>query len=127
MAQITFRPFIKKFISNYNKKVFIIGVDEVIKNGYSHVALLTHEMRYKNIKILHTKLIAKNRIKYAGKTLEFRLSNPREFIYSGLSDIEAILVDDIVTTGTTLQEARKVLAKSGVDILFGLTLADAKA
>ncbi|HHB94880.1 MAG TPA: ComF family protein [Campylobacterales bacterium] len=127
LAKMTFRPFIQNFISNDSREIYIIGVDEVVKNGYSHVALLTHQMRYQNVNIIHSKLIAKNRVKYAGKTLEFRLSNPREFIYSGVSNIEAILVDDIITTGLTLQEAKEVLEQNGVVVLFALTLADAKA
>ena len=127
LAKMTFRPFIKNFISNDSRKIYIIGVDEVVKNGYSHIAILTHQMRYKNVNIIHSKLIAQNPIKYAGKTLEFRLSNPREFIYSGVSNIEAILIDDIITTGLTLQEANKILAQNGVKVLFALTLANAKA
>jgi competence protein ComFC len=57
LAKITFRPFIKNFISNNSQKIYIIGVDEVVKNGYSHVALLTHQMRYKNVE-LYTKPMA---------------------------------------------------------------------
>ena len=127
LSKMTFKPFIKNFIKNYNQPIYIIGIDEIIKGGYSHIALLTHQMRYRGIKILHSKLIAQNRVKYAGKTLEFRLSNPREFLYSGKTDIEAILVDDIITTGTTLKEANAVLKQSGVNVIFAVTLADAKA
>jgi len=127
LAKMTLKPFIQNFSTNISDKVYIIGIDEVIKNGYSHVALLTHQMKAKNIQILHSKLIAKNRINYSGKTLEYRLSNSREFIYKGLSNIEAILVDDIITTGTTLKEAQKVLVENGVKVLFALTLANAKA
>jgi len=126
LAKLTFRPFIKNFANN-NQKIYIIGVDEIIKNGYSHIAILTHQMKYKNIKILHNKLIAQNSIKYAGKTLQFRLANPRKFIYNGKSNIDAILIDDIITTGTTLQEANSILKQNGVNVLFALTLADAKA
>jgi competence protein ComFC len=38
--------------------------------------------------------------------------------------VHAILVDDIITTGITLQEAQKVLMQHGVNVLFALTLAD---
>jgi competence protein ComFC len=127
LAKMTLKPFIQNFSTNISDKVYIIGIDEVIKNGYSHVALLTHQMKAKNIQILHSKLIAQNRVNYSGKTLEYRLSNSREFIYKGLSNIEAILVDDIITTGTTLKEAQKVLVENGVKVLFALTLANAKA
>jgi len=44
-----------------------------------------------------------------------------------ISNIEVILVDDIVTTGLTLQEAETILNKNGIVVLFALTLADAKA
>jgi competence protein ComFC len=127
LSKMTFTPFIKSFISNLDSPVYIIGIDEVIKNGYSHIALLTHQMKAKNVYILHSKLIASNKVKYAGESLHFRLSNPRNFKYSGISNIEAILVDDIITTGTTLKEAQKVLRENGVEVLFALTLADAKA
>jgi len=81
-------------------------------------------MKMKNVKIEHAKLMARNKINYSGKTLQFRLENPRDFEYKGKKNIEAILVDDIVTTGTTLTEAASVLKKNGVDILFALTLAE---
>lgn len=42
-----------------------------------------------------------------------------------LPDI-AILVDDIVTTGTTLEEAAKVLKKAGVKYIYGAALASGK-
>jgi competence protein ComFC len=63
---------------------------------------------------------------YSGQSLEFRLSNPRKFTYTGKKNIDAILVDDIITTGTTLQEAMIVLKKNGVRVQFALTLADAR-
>jgi competence protein ComFC len=121
---MTFRPFIKSFISQDSREVYIIGVDESVESGYSHVSLLTHEMRDKRVKVLHHKLIAQNRVKYAGKSLEFRLTNPREFIYRGKKNIDVILVDDIITTGTTLNEAKRVLEKNSLNVLFALTLAD---
>ena len=63
-----------------------------------------------------------NRVHYSGKSLQYRLEHPREFVYTGKSDIDAILVDDIITTGITLQEAQKVLIENGVNVLFDLTL-----
>ena len=126
LAQLSFKPFIENFMQKNRDKVYVLGVDENVKNAYSHVALLTHSMRYKNVKILHAKLMAKKPIKYAGKSLQFRLENPREFHYSGLKNIEVILVDDIITTGTTLNEAKELLEKNGLEVLFALTLADVK-
>jgi len=127
LAEISFRPFIKKFAQEDSRLIYVIGIDENIKYGYSHVALLTHALRDKNVKVLYAKMMAKNSIKYAGKTLQFRLENPREFIYKGINNIEAILVDDIITTGTTLKEAKNLLQKHGVTVLFALTLASVEA
>lgn len=126
IADITFKPFINEFISNDSRKVYIVGIDEKVKNGYSHVALLTNSMKSKFSKVLHASLISSNNTTYSGKTLQFRLENPRNFTYRGKKNINAILIDDIITTGTTLQEAQKVLEENGVNVLFALTLADAK-
>jgi competence protein ComFC len=127
LAKQTFRPFIKKFIEEDSATVYIIGIDENIKSGYSHVSLLSQQLECKNSKVLYSKLMATNQVNYSGKNLQFRLENPRNFHYSGVEDIEAILVDDIITTGTTLKEAVKILEKHRVKVLFALTLADAKA
>jgi len=123
LGNLSFRPFIKKFTQEDRRLIYVVGVDENVKHGYSHVALLTHALRSKNVKILYGKLLAKKSIKYAGKSLQFRRNNPREFFYSGLKGIEVILVDDIITTGTTLMEAKETLTKEGVTVLFALTLA----
>lgn len=126
LANITLKPFINKFIVADPREIYIIGIDEKVKNGYSHTSLLTHSMKNTRVKILHSSLMAQNRVSYAGKTLQYRIENPRNFIYKGKSKIEAILVDDIITTGITLQEAQNVLLSHGVNVLFALTLADAK-
>jgi len=124
LAKITMKPFIEEFSENVDGNVFIVGIDEYVKSGYSHVALLTHVMKSKTIKPLHASLMAKNRVKYSGKDLQFRLHNPRNFKYTGKKNIDVILVDDIITTGITLQEAQKTLMDNGVNVLFALTLAN---
>ncbi|MCF6244678.1 MAG: ComF family protein [Sulfurovum sp.] len=124
LAHMTMKPFIHEFIESDDRQIYIVGIDEYVKSGYSHVALLTRAMKTKYSTPLHSSLMARNRVKYSGKDLQFRLNNPREFIYKGKSNIDVILVDDIITTGITLQEAQKVLIQSGVNVLFALTLAD---
>ncbi len=123
LAKITFKPFIREFIKNSNKPIYIVGIDERVDSGYSHVALLTHQMRCRGVKVLQNSLSAQNRVNYSGKSLQFRLENPRRFIYRGIENIDVILVDDIITTGTTLREAKIALNKSRVNTLFALTLA----
>ena len=124
LAKMTMQPFIEEFIESDDRDVYIVGVDEYVKSGYAHVALLTRAMKTKHSIPLHSTLMARNRVNYSGKDLQFRLANPRDFVYSGKSNIDVILVDDIITTGITLQEAQKVLMQSGVNVLFALTLAD---
>jgi len=120
------KPFIEAFEEGVDSNIYLIAIDENIDRGYSHTAILSHYSQTSKIKALHSTLKAKNRVEYAGKSLEFRLNNPRDFVYTGKRDIEAILIDDIVTTGTTLQEAKRVLNECGVEIIFALTLADAR-
>jgi len=124
LAKMTMKPFIKEFMENAEGDVYIVGVDEYVKSGYAHVALLTHAMKTKTSKPLHASLMAQNRVNYSGKELQFRLANPRNFKYTGKKNIDVILVDDIITTGITLQEAQKVLMQHDVNVLFALTLAD---
>ena len=123
LAQLSFKPFIQKFIEHDPREIYVLGVDEKVQSGYSHVALLTNALRHKYVKVEHAKLMSTNSVKYSGKSLQFRLENPRKFIYNGKKDIEVILVDDIVTTGITLKEAVEVLKQSRVKVLFALTLA----
>ena len=126
LANMTMKPFIEEFAESDDRDVYIVGIDEYVKSGYAHVALLTRAMKTKTSKPQHSALMAQNRVNYSGKSLQFRLENPREFVYKGKSNIDVILVDDIITTGITLQEAQKVLMSYGVNVLFALTLADVK-
>ena len=123
LAKLSFKPFIQKFMALDNRTLYVMGIDENVKGGYSHVAQLTHALSHQNVNILHAKLMAMNRVKYAGKSLEFRLENPRAFECIGFKNMDVILIDDIITTGTTLKEAEKVLNKNGINVLFALTLA----
>ncbi|MEA3419992.1 MAG: ComF family protein [Campylobacterota bacterium] len=126
LAEMTIKPFIRNFVENDPSSVSIVGIDEQIKNGYSHVACMTEKMKTAYSKPLHASLLSQNSVRYAGKTLQYRLNNPRNFKYSGNEKIDVILVDDIITTGITLQEAQQTLLASNVNVLFALTLADAQ-
>ena len=114
----------KYFSENYKEKIYSISIDDKVKKGYSHTAILNHSLKSKYITPLYKKLMAQNNINYAGKDLQFRLKNPRNFKYSGQKNIDVILVDDIVTTGSTLNEAKQTLQQYGVNVIFSLVLAD---
>lgn len=124
LADLTMKPFIETFTKVDGRDIYIVGIDEYVKSGYAHVALLTRAMKTKTSTPQHSVLMAQNRVNYSGKSLQFRLENPRDFVYNGKRDVDVILVDDIITTGITLQEAQKVLISHGVNVLFALTLAD---
>jgi len=124
LAKNSFCNFAKDFF--YEKKVYALPVDDKLTSNYSHTAILAHALNSKNIKPLFKKLRAKNTVSYSTKTLEFRLKNPRDFDYTFKKNIDVILVDDIVTTGTTLSEAKALLQNHDVNVLFALTLADAR-
>ncbi len=125
MGKMIFGDFLKSFCKEIDDRVYLVGVDEKVTDGYSHTASLTHSSKQQKAIPLHASLLAKNRVSYSGKSLDFRLKNPREFTYSGKSGVDIILIDDIITTGTTLQEAYVTIRSKGADVLFALTLADA--
>ena len=121
-----FKPLLDDFASHIDTPVTLIAIDERVQSGYSHTALLSHYAKSPKIALAHATLLAQNSVSYAGKSLEYRLNNPRDFHYTGKAGIEVILIDDIITTGVTLQEAQQELQRHGVEVLFALTLADAR-
>ncbi|MGI0406511.1 ComF family protein [Helicobacter himalayensis] len=113
---------------NFSNKIFAISVDDNLERFYSHTAIITRAFCKASKGVFipqYSKLIATNRVNYAGKNLEYRLNNPRNFIYKGARG-DAVLIDDIITTGLSLTQAHECLAKNGVNVLFALTLADAR-
>lgn len=126
LAKISMRPFMASFIQNDPRDVWVVGVDENIRDGYSHVAVMTHQMRFLGVNVSHGALKSKNAVKYSGKSLQYRLENRREFVYSGPKGVDVILVDDIITSGLTLQEAYTSVSQADNRVLFALTLADAR-
>ncbi len=129
LSQKYIAPFIQAYTKSLKDKkpLYLIGVDENVSRGYSNVAQMVHYGSLKSDAIaLHNVLKAKNKVKYAGESLEFRLNNPRNFIYSGPANIDAILIDDTITTGTTIEEASRILKEHNVNLHFALTLANAK-
>ncbi len=123
LAKLSFKKFAQNF--EFNDLVYSIGIDEHTRHGFSQTAILSRHLKSKYIKPLYSKLIATNIIKYAGHDLEFRKKNKRKF-KTNLTNKKIILVDDMITTGTTILEAKEVLEKRDNEVLFSLTLADAK-
>jgi len=122
LAKNSFIPFAEQFISK--KQHISLGIDDKVKNGYSHTAILNHALTSTYIKPLFHKLRATNDAPYSGKSKHFRENNPRNFILEDFKGEEIILVDDIITTGTTLNEAIQHLHVRQKKVLFCLTLSD---
>ncbi len=113
-----------KIMERRDGEIYAVPVDDDSSGGYSHTAVLAKELKKCGYTPLWNVLRARNRVSYAGRPLSFRLENPRRFGYSGPGGIEAVLVDDIVTTGLTLQEAYGVLRRNGVEVSTAFVLAD---
>jgi competence protein ComFC len=118
----------KKFASNFDfqESVASIGVDDHVRNGYSHTAILNSYLTCKSIKPRYNRLKASNKITYSGKSYHYRLMNPREFTCKEFTERYVILVDDIITTGMTLTQGANALHVRGKEVLFCLTLTDAR-
>lgn len=123
LASLSIVPFMDSLAL---KNPIFIPIDDHTRNGYSHTAILAHELKKKGYKTHFAALRAQNTITYSGKSLSYRKANPRKFRTSLKNSENIILVDDLVTSGTTLLEATKTLEKKGNYPLFALTLADAK-
>ncbi len=124
LAQESFKKFGEEF--KFMNRVYSFACDDHVKNGYSHTAILNKYLKSSHITPIHSALRAQTEVNYSGKSLQFRQNNPRNFKYNYHSNIDAILVDDIITTGSTIKEAKKLLEQNGVNVLFALTLADAR-
>ncbi len=123
LAEKSFKKFAENF--TFQQKVASLSIDDHTKNGYSHTAILNKKLQCAFIAPHFNKLRAKNKVSYSGKTKEFRLLNPRNFEFKNFKEKDVILVDDIITTGSTLTQALQVLQKNAKNPLFCLTLANA--
>jgi competence protein ComFC len=120
-------PFLRETVRQMApyRCVHLIAVDDRPRHGYSHTAALLTGPSSTHMRKSRSVLHASSDHTYAGKNLSWRLEHPRRFVYRGAKGVEAILIDDVVTTGLTLQEAQRSLQSAEVDPLFAVTLADA--
>lgn len=124
LAKNSFNTFTQEW--QYENTVASLGIDDHSKSGYSHTALLNRALKSHNIIPHYGKIRATTDYKYAGKSLQERLLNPRKFMYQPFKEDEVILVDDIVTTGSTLSQAVETLAQHRKKVILCLTLSDAE-
>ena len=124
LGKLSFRKFANNF--TFTQKIISLSVDDITTHEFSQSAILNSHLKSKHIKPIYNTIQASNKVKYAGKSLEYRQKNKRKFKYTGEKNLKIILVDDIVTTGSTLNEAKNILNKYNCEVLFALTLSDAK-
>ncbi len=124
LASIAFKKFAKNFY--FEERTVSIAIDDNVRYGYSHTAILNKYLTCKSIKPRYNILKAKNCISYSGKSYQYRLDNPRQFTCKDFEEENVILVDDIITTGLTLTQAVNALHVKKKEVLFCLTIADAK-
>lgn len=124
LAQNSFARFAKEF--HFEHPVIALSIDDHVRNDFSHTAILTRHLQSKTITPCFNQLHSKSKVKYAGKDLDYRKKNPRAFHLKNIKNQYIILIDDVVTTGTTLKEAKKLCEKKGNTVLFALTLANAR-
>ncbi|MGM0519547.1 MAG: ComF family protein [Campylobacterota bacterium] len=124
LAKLSFLKFAQNF--NFRNIVYAIAIDDHVRHDFSHTAILAKSLKSEFIKPKYNCIKAQNYVKYAGKSLEFRKNNPRDFKVSNIQHEMTILCDDIITTGATIKEAKKAIEQKDNEVLFSLTLADAK-
>lgn len=99
------------------------------KRGYNQAKLLADGLGKRfGIPVIDCLIRVKNTKTQVGLTQKERLENSKDafsikkvFVNEQYNNV--LLVDDVVTTGATLQEASKVLKKAGVQQVWGITLA----
>ncbi len=123
LANESFRPFARTFETE--APVAAVGIDDHVKHGYSHTAILARAMKVPGVTPRYGKLRDASGVHYSGKDFQYRLTHPREFRPKPFPEEKVILVDDILTTGLTLTQAAEALKDAGKEVLFCLTLADA--
>ena len=100
LSSLSFGKFAQNF--KFKNVVYVIGIDDHTRHEFSHTAILAKSLNSKCIVPQFNLLKAQNKVKYAGKDLKFRKKNKRNFTYNGKQNIQVILVDDLITTGSTI-------------------------
>ena len=120
--------------SESSSHIALLGLDDYPYSAYSHVGVIlkafataTKERNLGEFKPCFGALRAQNHIKYAGQSLEFRQKHPKGFaLTKPISAPTIVLLDDIITTGTSFEEGISVLREAGFAVPFCLSLCDAR-
>lgn len=123
LAHASLRPFFRDLV--LEAPTALVAIDDQPGEWFSHTATLAHAGKNRHLPYRPARLHATSRVQYAGRDLAFRKAHPRNFSLKPFSETQAILIDDVITTGSTLKEATRVLEKNQKTVLFAVVLADA--
>jgi len=121
MASLSFAPYAASLETG--EAVAVVAVDDHVRHGYAHTAILARAMKTAVLTPRHATLRDVSGYHYSGKDFQYRLTHPRDFTLKPFPEKRVILVDDM--TGLTLTQAAETLERAGKEVLFCLTLADA--
>jgi competence protein ComFC len=124
LARQAFSMFTDSFA--YDGRLAVCGIDDRPQQGYAHTALLVKALNHSSMKQRYGRLQIEDHVSYSGKSMEFRLANPRKYKIASFPEEEVVLVDDIITTGLTLSSAVQALQRRGKQVPFCLALANAE-
>lgn len=124
LAKFSFAKFGANFA--YPQKILAIGLENADFEGYSHTAILVNSLKSDFIKPKFGALKATSDVKYSAQSLAFRQKHKRKYRLFAPISSPVILVDDIITTGESMRQAKEILDENGAQVLFGLVLADAR-
>ncbi|WP_121021318.1 ComF family protein [Helicobacter vulpis] len=106
------------------KPLYGIALDDRLKRAYAPTAVILRQFCQERVFYpLYNTLHASNQVTYAGQSLAFRQSHSKGFVYKGQSGLEGFMVDDILTTGTTMCQALQAVRRAKVRVHFGVVLA----
>lgn len=124
--------FIKTIQQYSNKTICLVPIPlhnkRLRKRGYNHAKLLADGLSQNlNLRVIDILERTKNTKSQFGLKLKERKENIKDaFIFNAKYEIHntgVFLVDDILTTGSTLLEGARILKRQGAKKVWGLTLA----
>lgn len=106
-----------------------LHIQKYRERGYNHAELLAASLgKYFHLPVENILVRQKQTVSQFGLTREQRKENLKKaFVVSHKGQCKTVmLIDDIVTSGTTFSEAANVLKRSGVSSVYGIALAHGK-
>lgn len=133
-AKICCQMIYNRYVSLFKNVDYIVPVPShwtrVLKRGYNPATIIAVELsRASKIPLLNTLKRAKKTAYQKGKNFQERYKNV-EGVFQCSKDLlnkTIILVDDVLTTGATLEECSKALKKRGCKEIRCVTIASTKS